>query len=198
MPALLLIACGGGGGGGSGRPVETPFDQISGAYSLLASDNDISNVTPEDNLPLGPGAGSAVYSGYVLLSVSNAPISGIAGDIQINVDFETANLSGKAHQFHANDGTSLTVVNDNAVPLLANEIPFVGGINMANRPDYPISFDLAGNLMTESGTVIGIDVGMNGDFIGNDAGAMGGIAAGEAIVADVTVGPVVGDFIALR
>lgn len=197
LPVLLLIACGGGGGGNTGQ-VETPYDQISGAYGVLARDNDINNVTPEGNLPQGPDAGSAAYSGYVLLSLANAPISGIAGDIQIDVDFETTSLSGKASRFHANDGAGLTVVDDNAVPLSANEILFAGEINMANLLDYPISFDLAGNLMTDGGTVIRIDVGMDGYFIGDDANAVGGIAAGEAIIADVIVGPVVGDFLAVR
>lgn len=195
MPVLLLIGC---GGGGSTGPVETPYGQISGAYGVLAADNVITDVTPVDNIPQGPDAGSAAYSGYVLLHLANAPITGIAGDIQINVDFETTSLSGNASGFYANDGTGLTVVDDNAVPLAADEIPFAGGFNMANRPDYPISFDLAGNLMTEDGTLIGIDVAMDGDFIGNDANAVGGMAAGKATIAGETAGSVVGDFLAVR
>jgi hypothetical protein len=195
LPLLFLIGC---GGSGNTELVETPYDQISVTYSLLARDNDIANLTPENNLPQGPDAGSAAYSGYVLLSVANAPISGIAGDIQINVDFETTSVSGNASGFHANDGAGLTVVDANAVPLLTNQIPFTGGFNIANRPDYPIGFDLMGNLMTNDGTVIGIDVAMNGDFIGTYANAVGGIAAGEASVDDAIAGPVVGTFLAVQ
>lgn len=196
LPVLLLIGC---GGGGTSDQVETPYDQISGAYSLLEKDYEINNLTPLENLPQGHGAGSALYSGYVMLSVTNAPISDIAGDIQINVDFETTNVSGHASGFHSNDGASLTVVDANAVPILADEIPFVGGFDMANRSnDYPISFDLMGNLLTNEGSVIGIDVAMTGDFIGNDADAVGGMAAGVATVTDAIAGPVVGTFLAVQ
>lgn len=195
LPVLLLIGC---GGGGTSDRLETPYDQISGAYNQLARENDINNLTPLDNLPQGPDAGSAVYSGYVMLSVANAPISDIAGDIQVNVDFETTGVSGNASGFYNDDGVELTVVDTNADPSLTNEIPFTGGFNMDNRPDYPISFDLIGNLMTNDGTVIGIDVAMNGDFIGNDANAVGGSAAGEATINDAIAGPVVGTFLAVQ
>ncbi|PXW71058.1 hypothetical protein C7964_102960 [Loktanella sp. PT4BL] len=195
LPVLLLIGC---GGGGTSEPLETPYDQISGAYSQLARENDINNLTPLDNMPRGPDAGSAAYSGYVMLSVANAPISDIAGDIQVNVDFETTGVSGHASGFYSDDGVELTVVDTNADPSLTNEIPFTGGFNMDNRPDYPISFDLIGNLMTNEGTVIGIDVAMNGDFLGSDASAVGGSAAGEATVNDAITGPVVGTFLAVQ
>jgi hypothetical protein len=195
LPVLLLIGC---GGGGTSEPLETPYDQISGTYSQLARENDINNLTPLENLPQGPDAGSAAYSGYVMLSVANAPISGIAGDIQVNVDFATTGVSGHASGFYSDDGANLTVVDANAVPVAADEIPFAGGFNMDNRPDYPINFDLIGNLMTNDGTVIGIDVAMNGDFIGNDANAVGGIAAGEASVDDAIAGSVVGTFLAVQ
>jgi len=69
---------------------------------------------------------------------------------------------------------------------------------MENRPDYPVSFNLIGNLMTNDGTVIGIDVAMNGDFLGSDASAVGGSAAGEATVNDAFAGPVVGTFLAVQ
>lgn len=195
---LFLTACGGGGASSAGAAVETPYDEIIGAYGQLAGAFDTAGETDEGNIPQGPDAGHGIYTGNVKLALVRGPIANIAGDILIDVDFASTQLTGSAGGFYANDGKPLTVVDAQSNPQELNRISFVGGYNLGQRPDYPVNFDLTGNLLTQGGVLVQLDVGMNGDFIGPDAAAIGGIAGGQAIISDNGTSSVVGDFIAAK
>jgi len=203
---IPLTACGGGGGaGGDGNPVVTPYDDIVGAYGVLSEEFPFADVTDRAQIP---DSGAPRYDGYVIIDIPDdqaavtGGISGIAGRLSITVTFDDSTFDGFAHDLHSDSGGSMTVVDDNADPVPSNQIDFDGGFDLgagASSPDDPIIFDLVGNLQDQSGVVVGLDLGMTGDFVGTDAAAINGNVGGVGSVDGTPiVGRIVGGFVARK
>lgn len=194
LTVFVVSACGGNGGSRTPHAL-TPYDEIVGTFGQLRQEFGSEDVTPETAMP---DLGGATYTGHLALSLADAPISSIASDISIDVDFETRTVSGHADRFHSDDGRTMTVVDDTSSPTSTNRILFYGGYDFGRRPDYTIDFDLTGNLMTEDGIVVRLDVAMDSDFVGSETNAISGIAAGQATIAADPATTIVGDFLAVQ
>ena len=193
--ALLVSSCGGGGGGGS-VPVETPYEQIMGAYGTLATSIPFEAATDLSQIPTGADAGATSYTGYVVITPpTNEGIESLAGDVELEVNFADTTLQGSSSGFYSSDGSALTVVDGSLNPVLGNAISMTGAYDLDLRPDLTIAFDLQGNLSTPDGDLIVLDLGVEGDFVGENAAGIRANVLGTATLFGVS-GTAIGDLVA--
>jgi hypothetical protein len=192
----LLAACGGGGDDdddGSSLPpptsnsfadLEAAASAMAGNYIDLVSGDLLPGVSRTDAIAL-PASGSATYNGYVGGEIAGGPLDGNAliGELALTTEFNGVNsgaITGSATNFYdqTNTGYGGTLT--------------VSGTTSPTSAINQLAADMAGTL-TAGSSSYGVDVLLDGDFIGTAPDTVGGLADG-----DVAGGLFTGAFIAER
>ena len=178
LPVLALSACGSGGGDGPPPPA-FPFttyddgvDSGIGIAGGLSGDG-----TPVADLP----SGSARYDGLIFLdpenSGSDVPGLDAVGNLRLNADFDTNDLTGTATNFVREDDLALRgtlTVSDGTIGGPG------GGI-----AGFTAAID--GTLAPNSLNTYAVDAAIVADFLGDDADGFLGIVGGTVTYGDTTV-----------
>lgn len=168
--AALVSGCGGGGGGG-------PYTDQFVALNALA--NELSNQGLDTTTPVAqiPTTGAPTYNGYVL---AGTPSESYTGDLTMNADFATSMIGGSVSNMH-----------DSAERAVAGTLTINSAtINRTANPltEFQIVTTMTGAVTDADGVVLNVSTGINGDFGGPNAEAVGIIDDGTGTMTSTAYG----------
>ncbi|WP_342071672.1 hypothetical protein [Yoonia algicola] len=170
--ASMLTACGGSGGG---QEVVTQIDDMNAAVGTLLATYRADDLTPLEQLP---PSGTSTYRGY--LSTQYGPTSGAnaprlvgAMEIQVSFDSPPEMVTGSAYDFIDEESARL----DGTLTLSGGTLTAVD-----QSLDATFRFEGEGNLTDASGNTLDVQLAFSGDFLGEEAAAIGGDVDGSVVL----------------